>query len=287
MRRSRTRRPKGSSMPARQLGSVVRRGSEPGPEAVEIQTFSLDELELAAAELPTFRAIPVFAALTGLRPCEWMALERADIDHHGHRHHSPHRRRGRRQALRQDGALAASRSSARESGAGARRAPRSARYPSFFLDVGVLWRSHRGVTASNPALRAAGLEHRTVYALRHTYASLSIAAGVSLFELSRLLEPRQRCSTRPTGTWSRTRLIARSALDVRSGTFRGLSIGGRKLNPRNLQAIQSGRRDSNSGPLDPQSSALTRLRHAPWRETPYRSGPRNPAERPNRRQAEA
>ncbi len=39
----------------------------------------------------------------------------------------------------------------------------------------------------NPALRAAGLEHRTVYAFRHTYASLSIAAGVSLFELSRLM----------------------------------------------------------------------------------------------------
>lgn len=39
----------------------------------------------------------------------------------------------------------------------------------------------------NPALRAAGLEHRTVYAMRHTYASLSIAAGVSLFELSRLM----------------------------------------------------------------------------------------------------
>ena len=35
--------------------------------------------------------------------------------------------------------------------------------------------------------QATGLEHRTPYALRHTYASLSIAAGVSLFELSRLM----------------------------------------------------------------------------------------------------
>jgi len=39
----------------------------------------------------------------------------------------------------------------------------------------------------NPALRAAGLPHRSVYALRHTYASMSIAAGVSLFELSRFM----------------------------------------------------------------------------------------------------
>lgn len=39
----------------------------------------------------------------------------------------------------------------------------------------------------SPALRAAGLEHRSLYAMRHTYASMSIAAGVSLFELSQLM----------------------------------------------------------------------------------------------------
>jgi integrase len=39
----------------------------------------------------------------------------------------------------------------------------------------------------NTAVRAAGLEHRTPYALRHTYASFAIAAGVSLFELSRFM----------------------------------------------------------------------------------------------------
>jgi integrase len=33
----------------------------------------------------------------------------------------------------------------------------------------------------------AGLEHRTPYALRHTYASFAIAAGVSLFELARFM----------------------------------------------------------------------------------------------------
>ncbi len=36
-----------------------------------------------------------------------------------------------------------------------------------------------------PAVRAAGLAHRSPYALRHTYASFAIAAGVSLFELAR------------------------------------------------------------------------------------------------------
>ena len=38
-----------------------------------------------------------------------------------------------------------------------------------------------------PALRAAALEHRGPYALRHTFASFSIAAGVQLFELARFM----------------------------------------------------------------------------------------------------
>ena len=45
------------------------------------------------------------------------------------------------------------------------------------------WRRDRW----NPAVRAAGLDHRTPYALRHTYASFAIAAGVPLFELSRFM----------------------------------------------------------------------------------------------------
>jgi integrase len=36
-----------------------------------------------------------------------------------------------------------------------------------------------------PALRAAGIPHRRIYDLRHTYATWSLAAGVSLFTLSR------------------------------------------------------------------------------------------------------
>jgi integrase len=36
-------------------------------------------------------------------------------------------------------------------------------------------------------VRAAGLGHRSPYALRHTYATFGIAAGVSLFELARFM----------------------------------------------------------------------------------------------------
>jgi integrase len=38
-----------------------------------------------------------------------------------------------------------------------------------------------------PALRAAGIEHRGVYACRHTFAAWSIAAGIHLFYLARIL----------------------------------------------------------------------------------------------------
>jgi integrase len=39
----------------------------------------------------------------------------------------------------------------------------------------------------SPALRAAGVAHRGPYALRHTYAAFSIAAGVSLYEIARFM----------------------------------------------------------------------------------------------------
>jgi hypothetical protein len=43
------------------------------------------------------------------------------------------------------------------------------------------WRSREW----KPALRASGIEERRIYDLRHTYATFSLAAGVSLFTLSR------------------------------------------------------------------------------------------------------
>ena len=161
----------------------------PEPKRTEVQTFTLDELDVASAELsPAFRAVPIFAALTGLRPCEWMALERADVH---------------------DGVVTVRRTvvegvvkpygktdrSLRAVPLPARAAQALDEHPTR-LDTRVLFPGARGGPLAlspwrhrewNPALRAAGLAHRSVYALRHTYASLSIAAGVSLFELSRLM----------------------------------------------------------------------------------------------------
>lgn len=163
----------------------------PEPKRTEVQTFTLAELELVAAELsPTFRAVPVFAALTGLRPCEWMALERRDVD----------RQAGvvtvRRTVV--DGKLkpyGKTDRSLRAVPLPARAAQALDEHPAR-LDTRILFPAVRGGPIAlqpwrwrewNPALRAAGVEHRTPYAMRHTFASFSIAAGVSLFELSRLM----------------------------------------------------------------------------------------------------
>jgi integrase len=163
----------------------------PEPKRTEVQTFMLPELDAVAAELPRpFKALPVFAALTGLRPCEWIALERADVD----------RRAGvvtvRRTVV--DGVVKPYGKTSRS----LRAVPLPARAAEALdehlprLDTRVLFPGARGRPLAlspfrhrdwSPALRAAGLEHRSLYAMRHTYASLSIAAGVSLFELSRLM----------------------------------------------------------------------------------------------------
>jgi integrase len=43
------------------------------------------------------------------------------------------------------------------------------------------WRSREWA----PALKAAGVEHRRIYDMRHTFATWSLAAGMSIFTLSR------------------------------------------------------------------------------------------------------
>jgi integrase len=64
-----------SSNPALAAG----RNRQPSPRGVRV--YSRRELDALAAELSAaYRALPVFAAATGLRPEEWQALERRDID---------------------------------------------------------------------------------------------------------------------------------------------------------------------------------------------------------------
>ena len=64
-----------SSNPALLAG----RNRQPAPRTVRVLTRA--EVEAIAAELhPAYAPLPAFAAATGLRPEEWQALERRDID---------------------------------------------------------------------------------------------------------------------------------------------------------------------------------------------------------------
>jgi integrase len=161
----------------------------PAPKRGEMKIFSWHELELVAAELrPPHRPIPIFAAGSGLRPEEWIALERRDVDRH------------RRIVSVQRVYTGAKVSEYPKTDRSRRRVPLRKRVldaldamPSR-LDTPLLFPGARGGHLDlhnfrerhwKAALRAAGLEYRRPYDLRHTYATFSIAAGVSLFALAR------------------------------------------------------------------------------------------------------
>lgn len=56
-------------------------GRNPQPKAREVRPLSAAELDLVAGELGARdTALVRFATETGLRPCEWLALERRDVD---------------------------------------------------------------------------------------------------------------------------------------------------------------------------------------------------------------
>lgn len=55
-------------------------GRNPQPVREEIEVFESEaEIDRLADELGEWGGIPIFASETGLRPCEWLALERRDI----------------------------------------------------------------------------------------------------------------------------------------------------------------------------------------------------------------
>jgi integrase len=158
----------------------------------EIRSFaSWDEVDAIAAELsPLYRALPAFLVGTGMRPEEALALEWRDVDRSAavasiERVHSKGRTKPCLKSDRQR-----------------RRVPLRARVLETLdtiprrLDSPLLFPAKDGdyiklatfrLRHWTPALRAAGIEHRGVYACRHTFAAWSIAAGVQLFYLSRIM----------------------------------------------------------------------------------------------------
>ena len=171
---------------ARNPAKLAGRNPQPTPRPVRI--YSIEEIFAIAAELsPAYAPLPGFAAATGLRPEEWGALERRDVD-------------------RRDGVVTVRRTiSSGEVGAGKtqrslRQVPLTARAagaleaipprldsPYGSLPVGadrLTWPTSAavsGVRRSRPPRSA------KIYDLRSTFGSNSLAARMSIFELARVM----------------------------------------------------------------------------------------------------
>ena len=166
-------------------------GPNKAPRAEEIRPFTPEELTAIVAELadsPRDAGAVIFAAETGLRTNEWPALERRDIDWN-----SPAVTVQRRY-VRGQLTLYPKTDNSR------RRVPLTPRAVDALgprrIDTTVLF-ANRWAERLNydnwrwriwtPALKAAGVDLRGPYHLRHTFATEALAAGVSIFELSRLM----------------------------------------------------------------------------------------------------
>lgn len=174
-------------------------GRNPQPPPRPIRVYELAELDAIAAEMSAaYRSLPAFAAATGLRPEEWAALERRDID-----------RRTRKLAVRRTvtgGKTAGSPLELVElakTSRSRREVPLSARALAALdaiparLDTALLFPAAGGgpLRLDNfrrrqwgPAIEAAGIDRPArIYDTRSTFASNAIAAGIDVFELARIM----------------------------------------------------------------------------------------------------
>jgi integrase len=168
---------------------AVEAGSNPEPRPEELLPFTRDEIDALDVEFgPVYGPLFGFAAETGLRTNEWTAIERRDVDPSG-----PAVAVQRRFA---DGVATPYPKTVR------RRVPLSVRALEAIdrmpprLDTPLLFPALRGghINLDNwrtrewyPALDATGVPRRGPYQLRHTFASEALAAGISIFELARLM----------------------------------------------------------------------------------------------------
>jgi integrase len=167
-------------------------GPNPQPPPRPIRVFTLAELEAISAELsPRYSSLPAFVAATGLRPEEWAALERRDVE----------RALGLVNVRRtvSDGEVVELGKTTRSR----RQVPLSRRALAALdelplqLKVPLLFSAPAGgpINLNNfhrrewrPAIEASGVATPArPYDLRSTFASNALAAGVTVFELARIM----------------------------------------------------------------------------------------------------
>jgi integrase len=203
-----------------QRNPAVEAGRNPEPRADELLPFTRDEVDALAAELgPVYGPLAIFAAETGLRTNEWAASERRDVDRTG-----PAVVVARRVS---DGVMTPYPKTSR------RRVPLTGRAIAAVdaipprLDTKLLFPAAEGgyIGLDNwrtrewyPALEAAGISKRGPYHLRHTFATEALAAGVSIFQLARLMGASVKTIDKTYGHLAHDSEAAiRGLLDARSG----------------------------------------------------------------------
>jgi integrase len=163
----------------------------PPPRRKEQHPFeSWEELEAVAVALgPRYGAMILFAAATGLRPAEWVALEWRDIDRDERVAYV------RRSYTRRELKLPKTEASLRAVPLQGRAIDAldqlaESESPLVFPGErgGYLDMHHFRPHQWRPAQKAAGISRlRRVYDLRHTFATFALRAGISTFDLSRYM----------------------------------------------------------------------------------------------------
>jgi integrase len=145
---------------------------------------------LAAEIRPRYAPPVLFAAATGLRPGEWIALEHRDIDPDARVAYVRRAyRNGRVKCPKTAASVRAVPLQAIALGA-LERLPRNGRSPLVFPSPnGGYFDLHNFRNRHwKPAQLAAGITpRRRVYDLRHTFATFALRAGISTFDLSRYM----------------------------------------------------------------------------------------------------
>jgi integrase len=167
-------------------------GKNPQPPPRPVRPYTFAELDRIALELSAdYEPLPDFAAATGLRPEEWMALERRDVDRAAGLIHV--RRTVSDGQVVELGKTSRSRRQvplSRRGIAALDRLPLRFNPPLLFAAPkgGLLNLDNFRRWEWDPAIEAANIaKPARIYDLRSTFASNALAAGVTVFELAKIM----------------------------------------------------------------------------------------------------